>query len=570
MDTIQFAKQYAKMGFQCFPLRPHDKTPVVKWADVATAEENMLVGWWENNPDANIGIACGKRSGCVVIDIDAAHGGYESLEILQEQYGKLPETLTAITGGGGEHLFFKHPGIEIRNSAGRLAPGIDIRGDGGYVVATPSVHPNGNPYKWANDLPLADMPQWMIDSLKDIPAQSVPVSSNGVIINGARNNTLTTLAGSMRRKGFGEDAIFAALKEHNTRHCVPPLSDGEVYVIARSIARYEPSDPPKVDETKSELPTAFDVIDALEDEIRKRQDDPKDVWGIHYAWPFLSTMTGGKQRGELIYLGGEPKVGKSWWAHQDAMMTAIGKPSENIPPVPALIWSGEMKARQVYRRMFEMMGVSKRRMLSGGMTPETWQTFNEAKATLVNSPLYVNDQALELKNLREFLRRYIGEYGIQYALFDYDWHIRATGKDETETSQNISREMKQLAHEFDISIMLISSVNKQGMDSASGGSLKSNLSGSGKKIHDADVIYILTKLNESNPPMEVVEAVKPDEYWRASVLHIAAARDLDYHLPSGSICYLRETPKPSFRELKDMKKKDVIPSWLERVDINGD
>jgi len=120
MDTLLFAKAYSKQGWQSFPCRPHDKTPLVKWADVATTEENMLVGWWDNFPDANIGIACGKRSGIVVLDVDAGHGGYDSLTKLIDQYGPLPETPVSKTGSGGEHVFFKHPGIEIRNSASKL------------------------------------------------------------------------------------------------------------------------------------------------------------------------------------------------------------------------------------------------------------------------------------------------------------------------------------------------------------------------------------------------------------------------------------------------------------------
>ncbi|MCZ2123685.1 MAG: hypothetical protein LC108_15620 [Anaerolineales bacterium] len=63
----------------------------------------------------------------------------------------------------------------------------------------------------------------------------------------------------------------------------------------------------------------------LEDEIRRRSADPREVWGIPYAWDFLSRVTGGKQAGELVYIGGEPGVGKSWWAHQDALFTAIGR-----------------------------------------------------------------------------------------------------------------------------------------------------------------------------------------------------------------------------------------------------
>ena len=128
--TLDMARNYADMKWQSFPCLPRDKKPMVRWVEVATTETNMLNGWWDES-NANIGIACGKRSGIVVVDVDADHGGYDTLIELQDRYGKLPETPTSLTGSGGEHLFFLHPGVEIRNSAGKLGRGIDIRGDGG-------------------------------------------------------------------------------------------------------------------------------------------------------------------------------------------------------------------------------------------------------------------------------------------------------------------------------------------------------------------------------------------------------------------------------------------------------
>ena len=207
MDTITFARAYSQKGWQSFPCRPKDKTPLVKWADVATTEDNMLVGWWDNFPDANIGIACGKRSGIVVLDIDAGHGGYESLTALLNKYGPLPKTPVSKTGSGGEHIFFKHPGIEIRNSASKLGKGLDIRGDGGYVVAPPSLHPNGNIYEWVvrpSQVELSDMPEWMIELLKENRPE--PKETGGTaqqeVIEGGRNDYLTKMAGAMRRKSF--------------------------------------------------------------------------------------------------------------------------------------------------------------------------------------------------------------------------------------------------------------------------------------------------------------------------------------------------------------------------------
>lgn len=561
MTDLSLVKQYSRYKWECFPLPPRNKVPSVRWADVATSDENMLVGWFDTNPNANIGITCGKRSGIVVLDVDASHGGYESLEALQEIHGKLPETPVAKTGGGGEHVFFRHTGKEIRNSSGRLAPGLDIRGDGGYVVGAGSVHPNGQPYEWVispDETPLAPFPEWMSDLLKDTPVQNIPVATNGKIANGARNDTLAKMAGAMRRKGFEEDAIYQALLVENRNKCLPPLTDGEVYVIARSIARYEPSDPVEV----YEVATSENAIEELEADTREREKNPKDVWGIHYGyWPYLSLVTGGKQKGELIILAGEPGVGKSWFAHQDALFTAMGSPSRNIDPVPVLLWSGEMRQKQTWRRMFEMLGVPKRRMLTGNMTEQTWQKFYEAKALLMNSPLYIIDQHLNIKDVPELLRREIGEHGIEQVVFDYDWLISSYGDGEIETSQNISRAMKNTAHELNISIILISSVNKQGMGGAR--AHIANVSGSGKKLHDADIVFTLTKFDgEHNQDLSIL----PSDYERIATLNFEKARDLDFHLPGGKLNFMRETPNPKFREMKTVAPQN-IPSWLERADI---
>lgn len=564
-DTIDFARAYAGMQWQSFPCRPRDKTPLVRWADMATTEENMLIGWWDTNPAANIGIACGRRSGIVVLDVDADHDGFESLALLTIDYGALPDTPMSKTGSGGRHIFFRHPGVEIRNSAGKLGRGLDIRGDGGYVVAPPSVHPNGNRYEWINkpsQYPLADMPDWLIELLqeKNVITEPQPGSAQG-IITGERNNALTKLAGSMRRKDASEDVIFAALQIYNREKCKPPLTEGEVLQIARSVSRYEPQEKPKI---IAPIQDAFDVIYTLESDILERQRNPKDVWGIHYAWQYLSILTGGKQKGELTIVAGEPGVGKSWWNHQDYLFSAIGNPRLNIPATPSLIWSGEMRRKQAFRRFFEMLGVPKRSMLSGDMSNDEWQLFNEAKALIVNSPIYVSDMPLDLNDIRPMLEREIGDHGIEQALFDYDWLISAPGKDEIQTSQNISRLLKQLTIDLNIAITLISSVNKTGMDNPNENVTKSNVSGSGKKLHDADNVFILTKFNASkNSDL----SIPPQHYDRIATLHIAKAREMDFNIPGGAINYMRESPNPKFKEMKDLSRPDAFPSWMKRKDI---
>lgn len=564
MNPIPFAQAYAQRGWQSFPLKPKEKTPFLKWADVATCDEKMITGWFDNYPDANIGIACGSRSGIVVLDVDAGHGGYESLTKLIQTHGALPETPVSKTGSGGEHIFFKHPGVEIRNSAGKLGPGLDIRGDGGYVVAPPSLHPNGNTYEWMVDTELADMPEWMIEALREAPKPEVKNTTPGEVVEGGRNDYLTKMAGAMRRKGFNEDAIFSALVIDNREKCLPPLSDGEVLQIAKSVIRYAPEDIPRVEKP---LPNSVMAIELLEAEIREREKDPKEVWGIYYAWDYLSVLTGGKQKGELIYGAGEPGVGKSWFFHQDALFTAIGRKINNsFVETPVLLWSGEMKRKQVYRRFFEMLGVPKRAMMTGQMQErdkftgeliDHWEKYEEAKAIITASPIYVADMMLDLKDVRAMLEREIDAHGIQQAVFDYDWLINAPGQGEIEQSQNISRGMKQIANDLDISVILISSVNKMGMGQTSENVTKANLSGSGKKLHDADVIYILTKFNEKkNNDL----AIMPQDYWKITTLHVEKAREMDFNLPGGFINYMRETPNPKFRE---MKEKGDKPSWMK-------
>lgn len=573
-NTLSFARAYASKGWESFPLKSKEKTPTVKWADVATKDNQMLLGWFDNFPDANIGIACGKRSGIVVLDVDKQHNGFESITELVSKHGALPPTPVSKTGNGGEHIFFKCPdNIDIRNSAGKIGKGLDIRANGGYVVAPPSVHPNGNQYEWVvrpSEVELAEMPEWMIEILKQ-PEEKKPVQpiTDEMIPDGQRHDIFVKLAGSMRRKGFSTDAIFQALMVENTTRCLNPSPPEHILEIAQDIHdRYEPQDPPKIEKP---LQTALSSIELLEQEVKDREADPRDVWGIPYAWEYLSMITGGKQKGELIYLGGEPGVGKSWFAHQDALFTAIGIKRNlgggrvQFEETPVLLWSGEMKSRQVYRRFFQMLGVSKRAMSTGKMkevdqiTGEVinhWEKFEEAKAILMNSPIYVADSWLDINNVADMLIREIDTHGIKQAVFDYDWLIGSKGDNEIEQSQNISRTMKRLTQELDISIMLISSVNKAGMNQSSENKTKANLSGSGKKLHDADVIYIMTNFNESkNNDMNIM----PSDYQKIKTLHIEKAREMDFHLPGGAINYMRETPNPKFREMKNPNEK---PSWL--------
>ncbi len=110
----------------------------------ATTDLETIWEWWDQYPLANIIVPTGSRSGIWVLDVDPAHGGSDSLSDLEAQYAVLPVTQEQITGGNGRHVVFVHPGPEFRNTAGKLGPGLDTRGEGGYIIVASSKHKTGN------------------------------------------------------------------------------------------------------------------------------------------------------------------------------------------------------------------------------------------------------------------------------------------------------------------------------------------------------------------------------------------------------------------------------------------
>jgi len=210
----------------------------------ATTDPEQIRKWWKTWPQANIGIATGAVSNLVVLDNDIYKGGDVVLRDLERSYSQLPETVLSLTGGGGEQYFFVHPGAYIKNGVESLGTGLDIRGDGGYVVAPPSLHASGKRYAWEiihepDDMPLAPMPDWLLALCRETKAREV-VDAGEPIPKGKRNDTLFRVGCSFRARGCTEEVILAALREMNARQCYPPLAESEVEMIATSCAKYAP------------------------------------------------------------------------------------------------------------------------------------------------------------------------------------------------------------------------------------------------------------------------------------------------------------------------------------------
>ncbi len=143
----------------------------------ATTDREVIARWWETWPRANVAVRTGAASGLVVLDIDPDHGGEETMRRLLDEHGDLPSGRTVRTGSGGRHLYFRHPGDTVRNDTGRrLGSGVDVRGDGGYVISPPSHHASGKQYVVAargDQLP--DLPEWLLTLVR--PAEVQPRSS---------------------------------------------------------------------------------------------------------------------------------------------------------------------------------------------------------------------------------------------------------------------------------------------------------------------------------------------------------------------------------------------------------
>jgi putative DNA primase/helicase len=209
----------------------------------ATTATAIIQRWWRQWPAANIAIATGAGSGLVVLDEDSYKGGDNSRVDLERSYSPLPETVQQLTGGGGVQYLFAHPGPAIKNGVEILGAGLDIRGDGGYVIAPPSLHASGKRYAWElthhpDETPLAPMPDWLRVLCQDTTRREA-VAAGEPIPQHHRNDTLFKLGCAMRGRGFPHAAILGALQAINTTQCQPPLEPAEVETIAASCAKYE-------------------------------------------------------------------------------------------------------------------------------------------------------------------------------------------------------------------------------------------------------------------------------------------------------------------------------------------
>jgi Bifunctional DNA primase/polymerase, N-terminal len=235
-------------GCRAGPMCDHPaKHPLNRYGlNAATTDPAQVARWWHTWPWAGVAIRTGAPSGLVVVDIDPAHGGLRTLDDLART-GQLPtrtlDTLAVRTGGAGHHLFYQHPKTTVPNTTGQLpsigaTPGVDLRGDGGYIIAPPSPHHSGQRYQWEPTLPApAELPPWAQPAppAPRQPPPRIPVVGEGRLARyahaalereaaavasapeGQRNHTLNRAAynlGTLVGAGAFDEAVVATSLAH--------------------------------------------------------------------------------------------------------------------------------------------------------------------------------------------------------------------------------------------------------------------------------------------------------------------------------------------------------------------
>lgn len=333
MNDLEYhAHQYASAGMAVIPLKK-DKTPLTDHGlKDASKDDSTITSWWSKWPEANIGIVTGQVSGGIcVIDQDEKNGehGIEALsKWIDDNFLYLDDTWESQTASGGRHTFFRST-LPVSNRIGWL-DGVDVRGDGGYVVAPPSVLSDGSRYEWIMSPTDIESPvsnendpniEFIVSEINRKGGSGAPLTMPEQIASGGRNDMLYKFACMMQAKGAADSAILAAVREENKSKCSPPLEDDEIQKLVKSALRKEKgtavkdaaADPQvkansKMDFAPQPLYSARDLMSS--------EDKPLKVYVGDEKTPLLSEGT--------VVLAAPPKLGKSWFCLNLALALTTG------------------------------------------------------------------------------------------------------------------------------------------------------------------------------------------------------------------------------------------------------
>jgi hypothetical protein len=261
LHMVDHAWAYAARGWSVFPTPASGekmgcisaaKSNGNRWGATKNPAE-IGVYFKQRFPAANLGIETGSCSGFFVIEADSnkGHGidGIAALRALVAQHGALPDTLMAESPTGSLHCYFNNAaGLIVRNSASVIAPGVDVRGEGGMIIAPPSVRPGVGRYRWLNAYPIADAPQWLLQKIAEPANGNAKPATPPIVwrellaagINaGARDCSIARIAGYLLSRRVDPFVVLKLLQSWNATDCRPPLPQQDIVRIVNSIAGKE-------------------------------------------------------------------------------------------------------------------------------------------------------------------------------------------------------------------------------------------------------------------------------------------------------------------------------------------
>lgn len=323
MDKLVAALEYAKRGWSVIPIKSRSKLPLVNWRDFehrrATASE--IQRWWKSWPDAEIAVVTGRISNLFVVDVDTYHGG--NARTVWDSHNT---DLIVQTGRGGYHLYYRHPGHSVTTFAGEN--GVDVRGDGGYVIVPPSTHENGTSYQWVRTGDIGA--PFLVDRNPSTAATEDTNSDQWMervlqgVEEGGRNDTCSRLAGYFAGKDVSIGIALVMLNEWNSKNN-PPLDPAEVERTARSIyerqARTGGRKKNQNTAAAPTVPTTFDLM-PLSNYMIKYGSTPVE-WMVD---DWLPEQT-------ILFIVSPPGSFKTWTMLDLAVSVATGMPLFGHYPV---------------------------------------------------------------------------------------------------------------------------------------------------------------------------------------------------------------------------------------------
>jgi KaiC/GvpD/RAD55 family RecA-like ATPase len=498
-------------GFMPIPLRGevgHRKRPALStWRQYQTERpsRDTVAAWWPDDT-LNLGLITGRVSGIVVVDLD---GDVPDPVAWCQEHG-FPVTTIARTGKGGAHLYYKHPGGAIGNGV-KLATvsgvSIDLRADGGYVVAPPSLHDNGNRYAWVTggfDGPFVPFPQELLGVMQShtdygsmqMRASEFLRSSSidhllGGVGRGERNDAAARMSGYWLKVTKGDElAAWQALCLWNTRN-QPPLDDRELRQTYESICRRWEASPHEDAAPQAPEGDAAPVMDGAAWAQAVRNLPPRT------GTPARSLLTleevGGLVPRDLVVLAGRPGMGKSTVAWNVCVEVCLDEPH-----LPTVVFSSEMTAHDVAR----WMASGRHRVPAKDLTQDQW---HETLDAISRAPITVCDMgAVTVDQITEIVK---ARPETRLVVVDHIQRIgsgRSFGDNRNLEVGRIAQALKSLAKDLPCTVLALSQMNRASdtKDRPRLGALRD----SGEIEQEADaVIFLWSQADDLTKPELPVE-----------------------------------------------------------------